>query len=73
MARKLSFASTRLAPRGHTDTFFSAFTGAFRNWEQRQKLARLDSEALDDIGLTKAEAENEARRPIWDVPGYWHR
>ena len=35
----------------------------------RRALARLDAAALRDIGLTRAEALAEARRPIWDVPG----
>ena len=38
---------------------------------QRRLLARLDDHALRDIGLTRADARNEAARPIWDVPSHW--
>lgn len=40
-------------------------------YQQRQKLAKLDDEQLADIGLTRAEAVAEARRPLWDVPKGW--
>lgn len=35
---------------------------------QRRALARLDDDALADLGLTRHEAEAESRRPFWDVP-----
>jgi uncharacterized protein YjiS (DUF1127 family) len=38
---------------------------------QRQALAALDNARLQDIGLTRAEAEEEARRPLWDAPAHW--
>ncbi|MFD1510879.1 DUF1127 domain-containing protein [Lacimonas salitolerans] len=38
---------------------------------QRQRLARLDDAALEDIGLTRDAALAEARRPLWDAPGHW--
>jgi uncharacterized protein YjiS (DUF1127 family) len=37
----------------------------------RGRLARLDDHLLQDIGLTREEAEAEATRPIWDVPSHW--
>ena len=40
-------------------------------WRQRRSLARLDATLLDDVGLTRSEADNEACRPIWDVPSNW--
>lgn len=43
----------------------------FDLWRQRRALARLDDAALQDIGLTRKEAETEARRPIWDAPESW--
>ncbi len=45
--------------------------GLAKFWSQRQALNRLDDRALNDIGLTRAEAEAEARRSIWDVPDTW--
>lgn len=38
---------------------------------QRRALTRLSDHLLTDIGLTRAEAEREARRMLWDVPGHW--
>jgi len=38
---------------------------------QRQALSELDARLLSDIGLTRYEAEVEARRKAWDVPASW--
>lgn len=35
---------------------------------QRRALAALDDALLADLGLTRAEAETEANRPVWDMP-----
>ena len=40
---------------------------------QRQNLGALDAAALNDIGLTRTQADAEATRPIWDVPPNWLR
>ena len=40
---------------------------------QRRKLARLADAALRDMGLTRKEARDEAKRPVWDVPHHWIR
>lgn len=40
---------------------------------QRQKLRDLPDHLLDDIGLTRREALEEAAKPVWDVPGFWRR
>ncbi|OYW58339.1 MAG: hypothetical protein B7Z10_02335 [Rhodobacterales bacterium 32-66-7] len=37
----------------------------------RRALRRLDDRLLSDIGLTRAEAVAEARRPLWDAPLHW--
>jgi len=42
-------------------------------WRQRRSLAQLDDHLLEDLGLTRAEAEHEARRALWDVPASWRR
>lgn len=36
-------------------------------WRQRQALAALDDRLLDDIGLTRAQAEREAHKRFWEV------
>jgi uncharacterized protein YjiS (DUF1127 family) len=40
---------------------------------QRQSLDRLDDHMLDDLGISRTEAQSEAARPAWDVPHYWMR
>ena len=38
---------------------------------QRKALTRLDDAALRDMGLTRSDAETEARRAAWDGPANW--
>ena len=38
---------------------------AFRRWRTRQSIAGLDQHALRDIGVSYAEAENEANKAFW--------
>lgn len=37
----------------------------YQRGRQRQQLARLTDWQLRDIGITRAQAEQEARRPFW--------
>jgi len=53
--------------------FFRALGHALSVRQQRQQLKTLDDSALDDIGISYRAAVSEARRPVWDVPGYWRR
>ncbi|WP_235438913.1 DUF1127 domain-containing protein [Candidatus Rhodobacter oscarellae] len=45
-----------------------AWNGLFR---QRHALNTLDDHALKDLGLTREQAEAEARRAVWDAPSHW--
>jgi uncharacterized protein YjiS (DUF1127 family) len=38
---------------------------AFAHRRQRRALAALDSQLLNDIGVSKADAVREARKPFW--------
>ncbi len=40
-------------------------------YRQRRALAKMDAAQLVDLGLTRAEAQAEAQRPIWDAPNHW--
>lgn len=40
-------------------------------YRQRAALRRLDDHQLADLGLSRSEAEAEARRPLWDAPRHW--
>ncbi|MBZ0124420.1 MAG: DUF1127 domain-containing protein [Roseovarius sp.] len=61
--------------RTHGRTRLQPRRGSLRDllalWRQRRALARLDSRALDDIGISRTEARQEASRPVWDVPQSW--
>ncbi|MCQ4162830.1 DUF1127 domain-containing protein [Roseomonas sp. GC11] len=37
-----------------------------RLMETRQHLAELDDRLLRDIGMSRPDAQHEARRPVWD-------
>ena len=38
---------------------------------QRGRLGDLGDHLLEDIGISRDEAEREASRPVWDVPHGW--
>ncbi len=40
---------------------------------QRRALARLDDDALNDIGISRKDAQAESERPIWDAPDCWYK
>ena len=40
-------------------------------WRSRRALAKLDTRALEDIGVSPQEAQREAKLAAWDVPGNW--
>jgi hypothetical protein len=39
----------------------------------RHQLRMLDDRMLRDIGVSRAQAEAESLRPVWDVPPTWKR
>ncbi|MCW1956018.1 MAG: DUF1127 domain-containing protein [Roseobacter sp.] len=41
--------------------------------QSRRALAQLTAAQRRDVGLTRAQAETEAKRPVWDVPQNWRR
>lgn len=42
-------------------------------WQQRRMMRELSEETLADIGLTRQDAEKEARKLPWDVPSSWRQ
>lgn len=40
-------------------------------YRQRRALAEMDDSRLADLGLSRHEADAEAKRPIWDAPNHW--
>lgn len=61
-------AARTFAPRAPRTPGLSYLLGL---WRQRRALAALEDHQLADIGLSRAQAEDEANRPIWDVPQNW--
>lgn len=37
----------------------------------RRALRKLAPHQLEDLGICKADAHQEAARPFWDAPGFW--
>ena len=52
-------------------SLISGLTARLDAWKQRRVLRALDDSALEDIGLTRREANAEARRAFWDAPQTW--
>ncbi len=40
--------------------------------QQRQALRSMPDDRLSDLGLSRAQAEREASRPVWDAPEHWY-
>lgn len=40
-------------------------------FSERRRLSDLPDHILDDIGVSRRDAEREAKRDIWDVPSHW--
>jgi uncharacterized protein YjiS (DUF1127 family) len=71
----MAHAPSLSRPSARRETFFRrAFhhlTQALALRRHRSALGKLDPHILRDIGLTQAQAEAEASRPLWDVPEHW--
>ena len=39
--------------------------------KERRTLRRLSDAQLNDIGVSRAQAEAEAKRSAWDAPNHW--
>lgn len=56
-----------------TQHFRLALSTRLALWKSRRALAKLDERALNDIGISREEAQREAQLTIWDVPAAWKR
>ncbi len=67
----MAYITTQTARYGHFARTRVGLWSVLSLWRSRQHLKSLDDQALSDVGLTRAEADAEANRPIWDVPQTW--
>ncbi|MFC3118746.1 DUF1127 domain-containing protein [Jhaorihella thermophila] len=65
------FTDTRISRRPALTDLWSQVKRMIVVRQQRRALRKLDARALEDIGITRAEAEAEAARPLWDAPDTW--
>ncbi len=73
MTRSEAGAGLIGAAAGRRVGIVARIVGAHALWRSRRRLATLDDAALRDLGLTRAEAIEEAERPVWNVPAHWLR
>lgn len=68
----MTFINASLRARHCYPSLGTRLAQSYEIWRQRQALKRLDTAALRDIGVTRSEADAEARRSIWDAPDTWY-
>ncbi|HAM89688.1 MAG TPA: hypothetical protein DCQ10_03420 [Rhodobacteraceae bacterium] len=55
-------------------TVLRHFSWLIKVRKSRLALARLDPDRLEDIGISRIEADQETKRSFWDAPANWvHR
>lgn len=64
--------NTAISPVKAKQTAFGIFA-YLELYKQRRALARMDDSQLKDLGLSRNEAMEEAKRSIWDAPANWKR
>jgi uncharacterized protein YjiS (DUF1127 family) len=52
---------------------FARLAATLQFRRHRARLAALDDHLLRDIGISRAEAETESARPVWNAPSHWFR
>jgi len=70
MSNRLLFARPARMPQLHalvaqSPSVWAGLRGTWRRYRSRQRIAQLDSQMLKDIGISFAEAEAEANKPLW--------
>lgn len=66
MSRIMQAATLEAFPDANGHSFIALLRLWQSRWRERRCLASLDSQMLDDIGLSREQAWNEAERPFWD-------
>lgn len=60
--------SAYLAAHQKPASILSILLKGFEVSRQRRALAAMDTVALSDLGLTREQAQREAKRSFWDIP-----
>jgi len=68
LATQQSLANCHRKPK---NSLWRELTNRFALARQRRSLRDLDDHLLDDIGITRAQAQSEAKKPIWQAPDHW--
>ncbi len=69
--RPAALRQTRGAFSAPHRTLARRLTGWIVLSRSRRQLAALTDAQLADIGLSRAQAQAEAARPVWDAPEFW--
>mgnify|MGYP000722374603 CR=1 len=64
----MTYISASLPVRRHNRSLIAVVSEFVSVWRQRQELRNLDTNALNDIGISSSQAFSEAQRPFWDLP-----
>jgi uncharacterized protein YjiS (DUF1127 family) len=67
----MTFISSTRQSALRRSSILATLSSYYGVWQQRRILKSLSDTALDDIGVTRAQAVTEARRPFWDAPEIW--
>ncbi len=65
--------SSRVVRQRRHASLISVFSELYTLYLTRKSLKDLDDHILDDIGVTREQAQAEARRSPWDAPSNWLR
>jgi len=63
----MTYITSPCATAPSRPTLFSGLTTRLAVWKQRRALL-----ALEDIGVSRSEADSEGKRSFWDAPETWH-
>ena len=64
---KLHFAPAPLSLRDRAAVVLHRIGAAWREAATQRQLSQLDDRALEDIGISRAQAQFQVERPIWDL------
>ena len=60
-------------PRSASPRLLTRAIAANAVWREHKILREMEADRLEDLGLTRAEAQAEATKSLWDVPSHWRR